>query len=139
MAPKIVLRLFQITKLSLDSKTFDEAVTDDLEAKLRYGAVFSDKEEHDFAINFHIFFGGHDKEIEIVVEATAHFQTDIAIDDDFKSSSFIKINAPAIAFPYLRAFVSNVTLNAGYKPLILPSFNFISLSDAKDEEVAHVE
>ena len=40
-----------------------------------------------------------------------------------------KANAPAIAFPYVRVFISNITLNAGYNPIVLPSFNFIKLAE----------
>ncbi|MCF2496124.1 protein-export chaperone SecB [Dyadobacter chenhuakuii] len=134
MAPKIVLKLFQITNLSLESKTVEENVTDDLEANLRYGVAFPTDSHHDFAIKFNVFFGAPDKDIEIKVEATAHFQTDSIIDDEFKESTFITINAPAIAFPYLRAFISNLTLNSGYRPLILPSFNFMALADLRQKE-----
>ena len=51
------------------------------------------------------------------------------ITEDFKLSSFPKINAPAIAFPYLRAFVSNLTLQSGLEPVILPSINFVQLAN----------
>ena len=64
-------------------------------------------------------------------KAIAHFSTNIEITTEFKHSSFIKVNAPAIAFPYVRVFISNMTLNAGYNPVVLPSFNFIKLSEEK--------
>lgn len=40
---------------------------------------------------------------------------------------FAKANAPAIVFPTLRAWVSNITLSAGYPPIMLPLINFQKL------------
>ncbi len=37
--------------------------------------------------------------------------------------SFIKINAPAILFPYVRAHVTTLTSISGIKPVILPTLN----------------
>ncbi|HEV2610623.1 MAG TPA: protein-export chaperone SecB [Noviherbaspirillum sp.] len=46
------------------------------------------------------------------------------VSDETLDSQFMKVNAPAIAYPYLRAFVSTVCINAGFKPSILPAVNF---------------
>ncbi|MEO4110898.1 protein-export chaperone SecB [Acinetobacter pittii] len=50
------------------------------------------------------------------------------IDEEFRDSHFPRINAPAIAFPYFRAFISTFLLNAGFEPIILPSINFTKLN-----------
>ena len=66
----------------------------------------------------------------MIIEAFFNFEiVDEKITEDFKLSSFSKINAPAIAFPYLRAFVSNLTLQSGLEPVILPSINFVQLAN----------
>lgn len=38
--------------------------------------------------------------------------------------NFVRLNAPAIAYPYLRAFISNMVLQAGMNPIIIPPLNF---------------
>ena len=45
---------------------------------------------------------------------------------DAESRSFINVNAPAIAFPYVRAFLSTLSSNLGtaYPPIILPPHFF---------------
>ena len=58
----------------------------------------------------------------------AVFQTAQEIDNEFKNSPFAKINAPAIAFPFLRSFVAGFITNAGYNPIIMPSINFAALT-----------
>lgn len=73
-----------------------------------------------------------DADYVIHAEAIYKFRIiDGVIDEEFKKSSFPKINAPAIAFPYLRAAIANMTLQAGLPPLMLPSFNFNKLAEDK--------
>lgn len=79
-----------------------------------------------FGVIFHLAI--KDKNFDLSVETVFHFELiDEELTDEFKNSSFPIINAPAIAFPYLRAFVSNLTLQAGTLPVILPSINFVEL------------
>lgn len=65
----------------------------------------------------------------IEIEYQTIFQTDKDIDDDFKNSNFPKVNAPAIAFPFFRAFIATFLVNAGFEPIILPSINFVKLKE----------
>ena len=52
----------------------------------------------------------------------------VLVDEKFKQSDFLTINAPAIAFPYVRSYISNLTLQSGFSPIILPSVNFVKLA-----------
>lgn len=63
------------------------------------------------------------------------FEVDEPISCDFLEGNFALINAPAIGYPYFRAFYSNFLLNAGYKPFILPTINFVKLKDDKLREI----
>ena len=63
------------------------------------------------------------------VKYLATFTTSEPIDEKFKSSQFPIVNAPAIAYPYLRSFISNLTLSASYEPVILPTINFQALAN----------
>ena len=44
-------------------------------------------------------------------------------------------NSLAIVFPYVRAFVSNVTLQANIKPIVLPTMNLTGLKDLLKKNV----
>lgn len=70
----------------------------------------------------------------LVIEYESEFELDSACDDVFVSSDFPYVNAPAIAFPYLRAFVSTFLLNAGYEPIMLPSMNFSAMHKKHRQE-----
>lgn len=70
-----------------------------------------------------------DEDVVIKISFRSQFKTDAPLDDEFKKSSFAYVNAPAIAYPYLRAYVSNFTLNSGYAPIMLPSVNFVAMKE----------
>lgn len=61
----------------------------------------------------------------------ADFSSDEDLPENFITSPFALVNAPAIAYPFFRAFLANLMLNAGYKPTLLPSINFVKLAAEK--------
>lgn len=97
---------------------------------LSTGHFFTEEDKKKFGISFEITI--NDKEFDLNIEAVFLFKLDEDLTEEFKLSDFPKINAPAIAFPYLRAFVSNITLQSGFKPVILPSINFVSLAEKSE-------
>jgi preprotein translocase subunit SecB len=64
-------------------------------------------------------------------EVIYNFSTNEVFSEDFKNSDFIKINAPAIAFPYLRSYITLITMQSGYESVVLPSINFVALAKQK--------
>lgn len=105
----------------------------------------SDKFVLSFNINFHqdkprefaVVFGCT-LEVERLrkmnVTYLARFITTSDIDEAFRNSHFVQLNAPAISYPYLRAFVGQMLLLSGYKPIALPTLNFKLLYDQKQAE-----
>ena len=132
---KIQLKNWKIANLSmslLDERTKRDNDSFDLES----GNFFSDDEENNtFGVAFKLNI--NDRSFDLIIEAFFNFEiVDEKMTEDFKLSSFPKINAPAIAFPYLRAFVSNLTLQSGLEPVILPSINYVQLAknDSSNKE-----
>lgn len=97
---------------------------------LKMENLFPEVDNQTFAVRFILYVS--DLRFELNVTAIFYFKIDEPISEKFKLSDFPKVNSPAIAFPYLRTFISNLTLNSGYDPVILPSINFVKL--AKEEE-----
>ncbi|HAV92719.1 TPA: hypothetical protein DCW38_06015 [candidate division WOR-3 bacterium] len=54
------------------------------------------------------------------------FSTDSA-NPNLDLEDFSKNNAPAIIFPYIREFVSNISSRTGLQPIILPPMNIIKM------------
>lgn len=76
----------------------------------------------------------HHFEFKLKLEYLAWFENSEPLTEEDLRSSFAYINAPAIAFPFMRSFVSFLTLNAGYKPAILPTVNFIQMYEQAKEK-----
>ena len=100
--------------------------------KLSIGHYFPENNDKEFGIGFIIII--KDGEFKVNLEMLFLFHVDQTIDEEFKQSDFIKINAPAIAFPYVRSYISNLTLQSGFDPIILPSVNFVQLSEKNNTE-----
>lgn len=75
--------------------------------------------------------------VNINLVAVAIFQYE-GIDDITDSPYFI-VNAPAIAFPYLRAYISTLTTQSGIPPIILPTLNLSGLADLLRQNIRIAE
>lgn len=62
------------------------------------------------------------KSLNIEVSAEGFFDFDKTLTDSEKNS-FFNVNAPAILFPYVRAYVSALTALSGVPPVIMPTIN----------------
>ena len=85
------------------------------------------------------FKASYDKEkqsvevIKVVLEADFVFN-DIADINDIPD--YFYPNSLAIIYPYIRSFISTLTLQANVHPIVLPTMN---LSSLKDEFKAHTQ
>ncbi|QNX00305.1 protein-export chaperone SecB (plasmid) [Acinetobacter seifertii] len=64
----------------------------------------------------------------------AEFKIDSDINEEFKNSKFPFVNAPAIAYPFFRAFIANTLVNCGLEVMYLPSVNFEAMYKKKKEK-----
>lgn len=63
--------------------------------------------------------------IKVDCEATFEFKN---VNSFSEIPSFFYTNAIAILFPYIRAYISTVTVQSNIKPVILPTLNLMSLT-----------
>lgn len=66
--------------------------------------------------------------LKINCEYWAFFESNQPLTAEFLDGPFTRINAPAIAYPYLRSFITTVLVNAGYAAMHLPTVNFVELA-----------
>ena len=76
------------------------------------------------------------EDFAVKVKCNAEFQFNGAIGLD-EIPAFFYPNSIAIVFPYVRAFVSTLTLQANIQPILLPTINLSSLQESlrKNTEV----
>ena len=115
----------QVLDLILNTTTvFDKKITEKLNLNLKHGISYPKDNNKNYVITFDIEIFNVSQEFSLKVKYAALFQSKKEIDEDFKNSSFVQISSPAIAFPYVRSFISNLTINSGFSPVIFPSINF---------------
>lgn len=71
--------------------------------------------------------------VDISIVAVAIFQYEAI--DNIAESQYFTVNAPAIAFPYLRAYISTLTTQSGIPPIILPTLNLSGLADLLKQNI----
>lgn len=87
-----------------------------------------------FAVAFKAVIQNPSESVQCSIIFLAQFHTSENFEDEYLNSKFALINAPAIGYPFLRAFVANTLVNAGYEPLMLPTINFVNLYNKKNEK-----
>lgn len=74
--------------------------------------------------------------IEIDTEATFTIKAELS-EMEGLMNYFVK-NAPAIVFPYIRSYISTLTTQSGYKPILLPTLNLVGLAEQLKKNIESV-
>jgi preprotein translocase subunit SecB len=101
--------------------------------RLTFNINFQESAPKEFAVIYNCFVQV-EKLREMRVTYLARFETSDPVNEEFRTSHFVHMNSPAIGYPYMRAFVGQVLLLSGYKPVTLPTINFKLLYDNKQVE-----
>ncbi len=131
---KIKFNDIQFNQVNYKVASFQRTISTELKTKFDFKHLYNEDDLKLFGIEFMIGLNSPDALFQLNVIATAHFSTTENIDEEFKTSQFAHISAPSIAFPYIRTFISNLTLNSGYNPVVLPTFNFVTIAKEKDSK-----
>ncbi|RKS02882.1 protein-export chaperone SecB [Flavobacterium sp. 102] len=121
---KIKLNDWKVQEMTFSVVKNDDRKEDSFD--LKTSQFFPEDDKRSFSLLFEIDV--KDTDFDMFIKMLAIFELDEDITEEFKVSDFPVINAPAIAFPYLRAVISNITLQAGYRPVMLPSINFVEFA-----------
>ncbi len=121
------LESFKFKKFSFDDFNIvseeDSLITIDPE-----GIYSPSTNEFELTIIFRAFKGQDESKVSIYVEQAAVFK--FVEDTPFDQiPSYFYSNAIAIIFPYLRAFVTNLTVQANDRILVLPTLNLSNLAE----------
>ncbi len=121
---KISLKECKVQEMTFSAVKNDDRKEDSFD--LKTSQVFPEEDNRRFDLFFEIDV--KDTDFDLFIKMLFIFEIDDDITEEFKVSDFPKINAPAIAFPFLRALVSNITLQSGLRPVMLPSINFVEFA-----------
>jgi preprotein translocase subunit SecB len=86
------------------------------------------KDESNFQLQLGVKIGDENNVINIEIEAVANYSFDEQIDVETLDKLFY-VNAPALLFPYIRAYISTLTNLSGFEPVNLPTLNMTKLGN----------
>lgn len=120
LQPKIFLKETFVQSLSFKRKHSNEPY---LETEVSISPFVNFDEE---GKEYRVMFKGEFENslFNLNLQFVAVFGTEETIDEEFKTSELVKINSLAIAFPFMRSFISTFTINSGIPSFILPAYNF---------------
>lgn len=134
MSYQIQFKNLQVINVKLAVGTFEKMLGEGMETSFSFTRTLGEADHQLFAIIFDLHLKNKKKGFKLDIEAIAHFHISEPVGESFKDSPFMLVNAPAIAFPYLRAFLSTFMLNAGFEPIMLPSYNFTKFIEADNKQ-----
>ena len=126
---------YRFTKASLDFNIPNNA---ELNISFSPKGVFHTKEAR-YELDFDVMVGCTETNTEVVkvsCVASFSFGGGITIAD---IPEYFYPNSLAIVFPYVRAFVSTITLQANMQPVVLPTINLMGLTEELKEQTTVIE
>lgn len=126
---------YRFTKASLDFNIPNDA---ELKVSFRPKGVFYAKDARfDLVFDVTIACGETNSEaLKVSCEASFSFAEEVSIKD---IPDYFYPNCLAIVFPFVRAFVSTISLQANVRPIILPTVNLMGLTDELKNQTQFVE
>lgn len=95
-----------------------------------------DFEKGRFELELGIFVSDENEMLKIEIDSVGYFSFENLTRDDLPN--FLYINAPAILFPYLRAYISSLTTLSGIRPIVLPTLNLTALKEDLESNTEEV-
>jgi len=95
-----------------------------------------DEKEKKFNLTMKIHVNSDDKSIDIYIESKGNFEYENIPEDQL--NNFLFMNAPAILFPYLRAYITSLTSFSGVRPIILPTLNLQGIKEELNNNTVRI-
>ena len=92
------------------------------------------KEENIFHLALKVNVVDDLEKLFIEVKAETDFKIGSADLNDSTISNYLYLNAPAIIFPYVRAYITSLTSLSGLPPVIIPPINITGLKEKLKEQ-----
>lgn len=97
-------------------------ISKNLNVRFGYTKNMSDKDGDVFILGMEAIITDNNKNLSIDIKAKGFFEFDKGLEEKLVDM-FTSINAPAILFPYIRAYIGTLTALSGIAPLVLPTLN----------------
>ena len=113
---RFVEYLFKETSIKLTG----EDISDDVEFGIEPNGIFEEDNKM-FILTLNVLVKDKKSNLEVKMTVTGKFEYET--NDIQELVPYLGFNAPAIMFPYIRAYITNITALGGMSPIILPTLN----------------
>ena len=136
MATQAGLRFinFEITKVLFD-RGDNINIDAEFEVNIQHITRINNENNNFFRTVFIISIKGHGNSFSLQVQALGNFEILGKIPNDVKNN-YLNISSPSIIYPYVRAYISNITLQSGMNPITIPPMNFAANQDTPKKKVS---
>lgn len=117
---RFVEYLFKETSIKLTG----EDIGDDVEFGIEPNGIFEEDNKM-FILTLNVLVKDKKSSLEVKMTVTGKFEYET--NDIQELVPYLGFNAPAIMFPYIRAYITNITALGGMSPIILPTLNMESV------------
>jgi len=101
------------------------------------GKIYKSQSKFELEIEFNA--KDENDSFEVNIKATAFYTFKNVHFENNEISSIFLVNAPAILFPYIRAYISTLTALSGISPVLLPTVNLTGMKDALMSSIVFVD
>lgn len=105
-------------------KLTGEDISDDVEFGIEPNGIFEEDNKM-FILTLNVLVKDKKSSLEVKMTVTGKFEYET--NDIQELVPYLGFNAPAIMFPYIRAYITNITALGGMSPIILPTLNMESV------------
>lgn len=96
-----------------------------------------DKQQKLFLLTLGVDIEDKTKSFEIKISAEATFKY-VEDENGQIQMGFLLHNAPAILFPYIRAYIANLSALSGIQTILLPTINMSGLADELNKNIEYI-
>lgn len=123
---KLELLSFEVVKVLFERSSLDKELEYNIDVQLGINDMPNEEELDIFTTSFHVTLSSIQEQdsAKIEIHALGLFQIHGNPPENI-IYNFKHISSPSIVYPYIRAFISNLSLQSGLNPVITPTINFI--------------
>ncbi len=120
---------FEIVKVLFDRS--DKIIKEgEFEVNIKHRTQTKKDNHNLFRVVFVINIDSKNNAFSLQVEAMGNFKI-VGNPSLSTRNNYINLSSPSIIYPYLRAFISTITLHSGMHPITIPPLNFAAVGQKK--------
>ena len=124
---------YQVNEVSFK---VDNNINEESQLRVDFNVQGILRKKGEFALRFETKISNDENSLNIEIGTTGYFTFNNQLAEDESLHQMLALNAPAILFPYIRSYISILSVQSGLNPIVLPTLN---LSGHKDEILRNLE